>query len=147
MNINRTIKYCPVGICTIAMILAGLVHAREKDSYPEVINCDVPIYSVLARIAKIEGTVHVKVKTNGKAVIEAKTVDGNYILGNFAEANSLTWRFKSHDPTSFTIMYKYKLVTELSEEKIIFRLPYEVEIYATPAPPLVNYEAWSESSK
>jgi len=138
MHIKSKASYCLVCLFTLTMVLAGLGYTKENDASPEVVNFDVPFYSLLARRAKIEGIVHVKVKTDGKVAVEAKAEDGNKILAKLSELNAITWKFRLHEPVSFTIKYKYKLVKNDSQKKLILRLPHEVEIHDTYSPPPIS---------
>jgi hypothetical protein len=148
MGIKGAAKQCFICVFIIEMIVAYSVYAKDKDALPAVTNINVPSYSLPARTVHIEGVVHVKIRTDGRVIIEAKAEDGNILLAKSAESNALTWKFVPHEPASFTITYKYKFVTKISERRVIFRLPHEVEIYDTrlPAPKHILYSPWRGSS-
>jgi hypothetical protein len=62
---------------------------------------------------------------------------GNPALGRAAVENAKTWQFSNHDPTVFTITYRYILVAALPDiksaamnPKVVLRFPTDVEIYA-----------------
>jgi hypothetical protein len=148
MDIKGAAKYCFICVFIIEMIVAYSVYAKDKDALPAVTNINVPSYPQPARAVHIEGVVHVKIRTDGRVVIEAKAEDGNILLAKSAELNALTWNFVPHEPASFTITYKYKFVTKISERRVIFRLQPEVEIYDTrlPTPKHILYSPWRGSS-
>ncbi len=125
-------------LCSV--MLAGQnktgVEQQMRVAPPSVAAAAVPLYPPLARVARIEGVVHVKVTTDGHKVIATQPEDGHKILVAAAEANAKTWEFATHEPTTFTVTYHYKLVAESKENPygptVILRLPTEVEVSTTP---------------
>lgn len=107
-----------------------------KVAPPSVAAAAVPLYPPLARMARIEGIVHVKVTTDGHKVIATQPEDGHEMLAAAAESNAKTWEFTTHKPTTFTVTYQYKLVAESKENPygptVILRLPTEVQVITTP---------------
>jgi TonB family protein len=101
-----------------------------------VIAAEVPLYPALARAANVEGTIHVEVTTDGHRVTAARSRDGYRILADAAVKNAQTWEFATHEPTTFTITYRYRLVAKLTRNllgpTVILRLPTEVEVLAMP---------------
>jgi hypothetical protein len=95
---------------------------------------EVPLYPPLARTANISGIVHVVVTTDGHRVVATRAQDGKKILSDAAEQNAKSWQFGTHDPTTFTVTYVYKLVNDLKPQRnnprIILQLPTEVEVDA-----------------
>jgi len=69
----------------------------------------VPLYPPLARAARVQGVVHLKVTTDGHRVVATHVEDGNKLLADAAEENARTWEFATHDATTFTMTYHYKL--------------------------------------
>jgi hypothetical protein len=81
--------------------------------------------------------VHVKVTTDGHGVIAVHGEDGHKLLATAAEANARTWQFAIHEPTTFTITYRYKLDLTCGDPNsaiITLRLPTEVEVCRVPIP-------------
>jgi len=83
--------------------------------------------------ANIEGVVPVKITTDGRRVITATAdVRSIALLARAAEANVRTWRFDIHEPVSFTVTYRYRLVPDLkpleNNPRVTLRLPTEVEV-------------------
>jgi hypothetical protein len=118
----------------IVLSMASLPAVAQKSriALPMVASADVPLYPPLARTANIEGVVHVKVTTDGHRVVTARTEDGQTILAAAAEKNVQTWQFTLHEPTTFTVTYRYKLVNDIkptqNNPRVILQLPTEVEV-------------------
>jgi hypothetical protein len=126
-------------ILLVAWALAAMAQESEI-VLPMVAGAAVPLYPPLARVARVEGAVHVKVTTDGHRVIATHVEDGSKLLGAAAEENVRTWQFATHDPTTFTVTYRYKLDPNLkgnpNNPTIVLKLPTEVEISTLPMPPL-----------
>jgi hypothetical protein len=96
----------------------------------------VPLYPPLARAAGVQGDVHVKLTTDGHRVVAAQAQDGHKLLASAAETNARTWEFATHEPTSFTVTYHYKLDARLqgnpNNPTVVLRLPTEVDVSTEP---------------
>jgi hypothetical protein len=105
-----------------------------KVALPMVAFASVPLYPPLAHTANIEGVVHVLVTTDGQRVKAAHAEDGPKVLAAAAEENARTWQFATHEPTMFTVTYKYVLPTKWNSDPnnpvVVLRLPTEVEVSA-----------------
>ena len=126
---------------------------QSKISLPMVIGAAVPFYPIGPRTVNIQGTVHVKISTDGRRVIDTNVEDGgNPALGKAAQENAMTWQFSKHEPTTFTVTYRYILVARLTDvksnaanAKVVLCFPTDVEIYAqrwpgtVDVPPKVTY--------
>jgi TonB family protein len=101
-----------------------------------VAGASVPLYPPLARAANVQGVVHVKITTDGHGVSAAHVEDGHKLLAAAAEENARTWQFATHEPTTFTVTYHYRLDAKLkgnpNNPTVILRLPTEVEISTVP---------------
>jgi hypothetical protein len=99
---------------------------------PPATNIGVPFYPPLARVANVEGVVHVKVTTNGSRVTTAHAEDGPKVLADAAEENVRTWRFLTHDPITFTVTYRFRIVNDIKagqdNPRVVLQLPREVEV-------------------
>jgi hypothetical protein len=106
--------------------------AQQGLALPMVSFAEVPLYPPTARVANVSGVVHVAVTTDGHRVVVTHVQDGPKVLGDAAEKNVETWLFTIHEPTTFTVTYIYKLVSNLKPQrnipKIILQLPTEVEV-------------------
>jgi len=97
-----------------------------------VASAQVPLYPPVARLANVEGVVHLKVTTDGHHVVSTQVEDGHRLLAALAEENVRTWQFSLHEPTTFTVTYVYKLVTKWEGDPnnpaVILRFPTNVEV-------------------
>ena len=123
--------------CMLAILWAWAAVAQDaKVALPMVAGAAVPLYPPLARAANVEGVVHVKITTDGHCVIATQVEDGHKLLATAAEANARTWEFATHEPTTFTVTYHYKLGAKLKSNPnnpiVILRLPTDVEISSAP---------------
>ena len=89
-------------------------------------------YSRFAVDAGIQGTVQLQVTTNGYSVTKVDAQSGNPFLVRAAIGNLRTWRFTSHTPQTFDVVYDYQL---LSSKEEFLKEPGVVEVDAIP--PLV----------
>jgi len=136
------------GIWTIGLavaMLCALAGAQQKPVLPSVTSAEVPLYPPVARLANVEGVVHVKITTDGNRVTAAHAEEGPKILAAAAEKNAQTWEFAPHQPTTFTVTYRYKLVTKPhahdNNPRVLLRLPTEIEIDALRRLPIADSPA------
>jgi hypothetical protein len=110
--------------------------AQQELALPMVSFAEVPLYPPLARAAKISGVLHVVVTTDGHRVVTAHAQEGHKFLRDAAEKNAMSWQFSTHEPTTFTVTYVYKLVDDLEPQpdnpRVIIRFPTDVEVDASP---------------
>ena len=70
----------------VVAILASAAWTQDsKVALPMVAGAAVPLYPPLARVARVEGVVHVKITTDGHRVIATQVQDGNKMLAAAAE--------------------------------------------------------------
>jgi len=118
------------------LVLPGLfVMAQEPEKPPpNVVEHAEPGYPSLARMARIMGDVRVRFTTDGQSVISAEAETGHELLRQFAVENVRTWKFAAHDPSTFHVTFRYKI---LSNENYVVFLPSPVVVeIAAPPPPL-----------
>lgn len=131
--INKTapIRYA---ILVLAVSITTAIYPQSQNiALPTVSFAAVPLYPPLARAAHVEGVIHVEVTTDGAKVVAARSKDSYKILADAAEENAKTWKFATHDPTTFTVTYRYRLVVEpKGNPTVILRLPTEVEVLTMP---------------
>lgn len=120
----------------VAGLFFSVILAQQPNSEMPtgIISMGVPSYQPLARQARIEGVVHVKITTDGTKVVIARAQDGHPLLAIAAVENALTWRFHKHTPTSFTMTYRYRIDPGVHPNypNVRFRFPAEVEVSTTP---------------
>jgi len=121
-------------MCAVLLADSLVGAAQQKLSLPMISFAEVPLYPPLARTANVSGIVHVVVTTDGHRVIATRVQDGKKILSDAAEQNVKSWQFGTHEPTTFTVTYVYKLIDDLKPQRnnprIILQLPIEVEVDA-----------------
>lgn len=107
---------------------------QPKSRLPTVTSATVPFYPPLARVARIEGIVHLRVSTDGMRVSAASTISGHPLLVEAAAENLRTWQFREHTPATFETMFRYKMLPEseceMDSGTVLLRLPAEVELSA-----------------
>jgi hypothetical protein len=133
----------PVGAATVLLLAHLAVGAQQvRVALPMVTSAQVPLYPPTARIANVEGVVHLKATTDGHHVVSTQVEDGNKLLADFAEENLRTWQFSPHAPVTFTVTYTYRLVTDLepaqNNPRVILNLPTAVEVDALRWPGTVD---------
>jgi TonB family protein len=126
----------------IILLLAILGTICLADSAPErcVVSMDIPGYPALARTARIQGVVQIRIEINEAGeVTNAKPLSGHPMLQENSITNVKTWRFyPAAKPTSQSVTYRYNLDDEPGSKvknacrRIKLDLPYEVEIFVEP---------------
>ncbi len=91
-------------------ILHG-VEKRGDGSIPIISYAKLPIYPTNARIANINGTVMLKLSTDGGSISKIIPLEGPPMLVNAATEMISEWRFLQHDPVEFTVTIQYILTT------------------------------------
>jgi Gram-negative bacterial TonB protein C-terminal len=116
---------------------AGATTSRAQQStepLPTVAAAGVPFYPPVARIAHIEGVVHLQLSTDGKRVSGISVEGGPPALVPAAEENVRSWQFKVHSPTTFEVTFLYKMLPESACEMdngtVLLKLPTVVEVSA-----------------
>jgi TonB-like protein len=109
--------------------------AQTEDNTPEtpvVQSAEMPLYPELARQARIEGTVRMRVTTNGAAVTNLTANGAHKLLLEAAEQNVRTWHFYRHKPQTFSVTFVYKLeqpeVYGSVNPTLLIELPHRVAV-------------------
>jgi len=131
-------KISRIGHLALLLVLVDASMSAQtpklKAALPMVTAASVPLYPPLARTANMEGVVHVSVTTDGRRVTNAHAQDGPKLLAAAAESNARTWQFAIHEPSTFTVTYKYVLSINWKSDPnnpiVVLRLPDEVKISA-----------------
>ncbi len=118
----------------ISVFLPAVVAQQYKGGMPMIAGAAVPLYPPLARATRVQGTVHVKIETDGRTVVTAQAEDGHRLLALAAEENAGTWQFAEHEPTSFTVTYRYRIDVDgdPNNPTVTLRFPTEVEVSTAP---------------
>jgi TonB family protein len=107
---------------------------QSNEPLPVVATASVPFYPPAARVAHIEGTVRLRVVTDGKRASAITAQSGPPMLAAAAEENVRTWQFKVHKPVTFEATFQYKLLSEsecdMDNGVVTLHLPTEVQVTA-----------------
>lgn len=120
------------------MMLSGMLSpaAAQKagQDLPLVVAGEMPLYPIMARAARVQGVVKIKVTTDGKKVAAVDAESGPPMLVKFAKENILTWKFSGHKPTKFVTTFEYVIEgpaqCDYSNNAVALKLPLEVRISA-----------------
>jgi hypothetical protein len=98
---------------------------------------EMPLYPVLAKTARVSGSVRLEVTVKGGDVVATQAISGNPLLASPTIANVKTWKFYKTDSGTFTTTFTYLLEREESPgasnpTKIELELPTSVKITARP---------------
>jgi hypothetical protein len=77
--------------------------------YPVVTSGETPSYPMLARQARIQGEVQLRVTTDGSRPVSVTIDSGQPMLAKAAQDNVRTWTFLEHEQTSFVSRFSYEL--------------------------------------
>jgi len=141
MNIRNAQSHSMLaGICGTLMFIAlfagavASIAGPSKEPLPIVVTAGVPFYPSVARVARIEGVVRLRLSTDGKRVSTISVHAGAPALIPAAEENVRTWEFKEHSPTTFDVTFVYKMLPEsecsMDNGTVLLRLPTKVEVSA-----------------
>lgn len=116
---------------------------KTTSDLPRVIRASVPFYPELARQTRIEGTVTLRVSTDGKLVSVIGTGSGHPMLVEAATENVKTWEFNPHPPASFEVTFRYRLFIPKCDsecncdrgeggetESVVLHLPIDADVSA-----------------
>jgi hypothetical protein len=127
-------KFGGVGLMILAGMLSPVFAQKAEQDVPLVINGKIPFYPIMARAARIQGIVKIRVVTDGEKVTSADVESGPPMLARFAKENVLTWEFSKHKPTTFVATFEYEIEganqCTYSNGSSILNLPLEVRINA-----------------
>src|SRR4051794_32909291 len=98
----------PLLMISVLVLSTGIAQ-QPRASILTVAGAAVPLYPPLARAAQVQGVVHVKITTDGTKTTAVHAEDGLQLLAVAAEENARTWQFAKHEPTSFTVTYRYRV--------------------------------------
>jgi hypothetical protein len=89
-------KVIGIGMMMLGGFAATSPAQTSEQALPVVIDGKMPIYPVMARCARIQGVVTVKVTTDGKKVTALGEGSGPPMLVKFVKENISTWEFLQH---------------------------------------------------
>lgn len=127
-------KFVTVGLIMLGGMLSPVLAQKVEQQLPLVLAGSMPLYSIIARAARVEGIVTIKVTTDGKKITSLEVESGPPMLARFAKENILTWQFAEHKPTTFvtTFDYAFEETAECgySNGTTILNLPLKVHVSA-----------------
>jgi hypothetical protein len=139
MKIHPKRHLTRVPSAVVLMLLCGMLPlsglAQKADqALPLVTAGKLPLYPIMARAARVQGVVKIKVTTDGEKVTSVDAESGPPMLVKFAKENILTWEFSQHKPTTFVTTFEYVIEEpaqcDYSNDALTLKLPLEVRISA-----------------
>ncbi len=102
------------------------------DRPPLVVSAQVPLYPDVLLKAHVDGEVRLRVMTDGDHASIITFEGGRQIFFEAAEKNVRTWRFEPHQPSTFVVVFRYKLLADSlcfrDAPTLVLHLPTEVEV-------------------
>jgi len=124
--------------------LAPSMRAQEAArSLPEITEHGPVVYPPLARQARVQGSVHLQVTTDGHTVIGVAVADGHPLLVQSAVVSAWTWRFADHVPGTFEVTFRFRLLDDVGT---FLQQPGVVGIVSSPSGGVNGYtlpEMWN----
>jgi len=105
---------------------------------PRVLQHAAPAYPPLARQTRISGDVRLKITTDGEAVRDVEVESGHPLLKQAATDNVKTWKFEPHQPGTFEVTFRYKLLSGEDETEFL-ECPGIVTVETPPVKLIVDY--------
>ena len=136
---KRTYRFSARIILALAVLTLGLganmsTAQQPNETLPVVVTASVPFFPPAARVAHIEGTVRLRIATDGKTVSAITVQSGPPMLATAAEENVRTWQFKEHKSSTFDATFQYKLLSEsecdMDNGLVTLHLPTDVQVTA-----------------
>lgn len=131
---NPLLTFVIVGFMMIAGMRSPALSQTAKLDLPLVLAGSMPLYPIMARAARIQGVVTIKVTIDGKKITSLEIESGPPMLARSAKENILTWQFAEHKPTTFvtTFDYAFEETAECaySNGTVILNLPQRVRVTA-----------------
>jgi hypothetical protein len=129
---SRLLKCLSLGLMILSGTAVPALGQDQDQELPVVKAGALPLYPIMARAARIEGTVKIRVTTDGKKVSSLDTESGAAMLVKAAKENIQTWEFLEHKPTTFITVFVYRFEEPAqcyySNDSVTLRLPLDVRI-------------------
>jgi len=131
------LEFIGVGMMVIFGCVTSPVFGQNTGQpLPVVISASVPLYPRTALLAHIQGTVKIKVTTDGKRASFLDAESGPPMLAQAAEDNIRTWQFEEHKPLTFSATFHYVIEgppgCTVGNATAILHMPADVEVRANP---------------
>lgn len=135
-------------LTTGMLLLAGCTITNAADAIPVISTAAVPLYPEIAQSARVQGSVRIRVTTDGERVTHIENLSleqrkpkptrevspefqhAYRVLPQSAEQNVRTWTFLRSKPTSFVVTYRYRFVDDADTKnpKVSMSFPTDIEI-------------------
>jgi outer membrane biosynthesis protein TonB len=122
---------------------AVLLAQESAKALPEVTEHATVAYPPLARQARIQGTVRLRLTTDGHAVTDVSVLEGHPLLVQGATDNVRTWKFVEHAPASFDVTFNFRM---LDDAGTFLQKPGVVQVVSSPECCIDHYtfpEKWT----
>jgi len=106
----KVLQHCLI-LLTLAAVSTFACAQGTETFLPKVIDHAEPYYPPLGRTARISGDVLVRFTTDGQAVINADAETGHELLRSSAVENVKTWKFVSHEPGTFHVTFRFRIIS------------------------------------
>ena len=129
------------GILVLAIALAAAHGAAAQDRsepLPSLVQRTEVIYPPLARQARIQGDVLVRITTDGESVSDARAESGNPLLLKVVEDNVRAWKFAPHTAGSFHVTFRFRILSGSAEVNCL-QSPFVVEVVAPQLETIIDY--------
>ncbi|MGC2472896.1 MAG: energy transducer TonB [Candidatus Sulfotelmatobacter sp.] len=107
-SLLMVVAFCIFGCCAFGQTDAAL---------PTVTAFECPKYPPKAQSVHLQGTVKLKVTTDGHRITHIEVLPSHPILAEEAIKNVRTWTFADHNATSFVATYYYTLEEHYKDKK------------------------------
>ena len=129
---DRRVTFGRAALPLLIVLMSFSAAAQERPELPLVISAAVPTYPHEAVLAGIEGSVTIRLTTDGFRAVRLEVKNGQPMLARFAQESLRTWRFEKHRPTAFEVTFRYRLLPvgdcAFQNPTVMLKLPTEVEI-------------------
>jgi hypothetical protein len=129
------VEFISVGMMVIFGCVTSPTFAQNTGQpLPVVTSASVPLYPRTALLAHIQGTVKIRVTTDGKRASSLDAESGPPMLAQAAEDNIRTWQFEEHKPLTFLATFHYVIEQppgcSVGNTTAILHMPTDVEVRA-----------------
>lgn len=108
---------------------AAILAQESARVLPEVTEHGTVTYPSLARQARIQGTVRLRLTTNGHSVTYVDVLEGHPLLVQSATDNIRTWKFVEHAPGTFDVTFNFRM---LDDAGAFLQKPGTVQVVSSP---------------
>jgi len=133
---RRVLEWIGFGLLVLSFghPLALGVAPQRPEELPVVVFASMPLYPRTAQLAHIQGTVRLRVTTDGKNISSTEAESGPPMLLQAALENVRTWQFAPDKPRTFGITFNFVLEDppecEVQNATVVAHMPSEVRVSA-----------------